>query len=43
MTFKKVRMEIGQFDMENLNEFKQMLDDNCDTYDEPMADITPGE
>ncbi len=29
--------------MENLNELKQMLDENCDTYNEPMADVTPSD
>jgi phospholipid-translocating ATPase len=39
MTFKKVRMEIGQFDTDNLADLKNMIDDNCNKYLEPMADI----
>lgn len=39
MVFKKLAMEYAQFDLENLTDLKQMLDENCLKHDGPMGDI----
>jgi phospholipid-translocating ATPase len=39
MTLKKIRMEIGQFDLENIQDLKMLLDDNCSKYDGPLSDM----
>jgi magnesium-transporting ATPase (P-type) len=32
MVFKKLAMEYAQFELENLDDLKQMLDDNCSKH-----------
>ena len=38
MIFKKVAMEYAQFDLDNLIDMKQMLEENCAKHDHPMGD-----
>lgn len=41
MIFKKLAMEYAQFDLENLDDLKAMLDENCMKHDGPMSDLDP--
>jgi phospholipid-translocating ATPase len=40
MTFKKLAMEYSQFDESNIEEFRQLLIQNCAAFSFPMADQT---
>lgn len=33
-------MEYAAFDLDNLSDLKQMLDENCQKYEGPMGDLT---
>eukprot|EP00350_Pseudokeronopsis_sp_OXSARD2_P004963 CAMPEP_0170563582 /NCGR_PEP_ID=MMETSP0211-20121228/67553_1 /TAXON_ID=311385 /ORGANISM="Pseudokeronopsis sp., Strain OXSARD2" /LENGTH=212 /DNA_ID=CAMNT_0010881981 /DNA_START=815 /DNA_END=1452 /DNA_ORIENTATION=- len=39
MTFKKVRMEYGQFDEDTLDELKEQVLTNCTNYEGPLGDL----
>lgn len=39
MIFKKLAMEYAQFDLENIEDVREMLEENCNTGDGPMIDI----
>jgi hypothetical protein len=38
MIFKKLAMEYAQFDLENIDDLKSMLDENCSKHEGPMGD-----
>ena len=40
MVFKKVAMEYAQFDTDNLDELRKLVEQNCELYNQPLSGLS---